>query len=135
MADVQIVNNLITWGISNATSIAAILAWVTKPIRDRISALEDWRRATDAKLADTPTSLGERLRELDKDATADEERNAALRRDVDKLEQQLGDAQDDVAQCVSQEEFRAYCNMVGQKIEKILETLSFIRGRTGGPST
>ncbi len=133
MADI-LLQNAITWLLANATSIGAILGWVTKPLRDKLSQLDDRLKAVESRLADTPGNLGERLRELDLGSTRAQEELDGLRRQLDDVLSQVREAQQDLSCCVSDEEFKAYVSLSSGKIEKMVETLGFIRGRMR-PST
>lgn len=138
MSDI-LLSNAITWLLANATSIGAIAQWVTKPLRDKLTQLgqeiADVRqdiREIKQKLVDTPTNLGERLRELDLASASCREEHGQKDKALEDLVEQLRELQQDLNKCVSDEEFRAYASVANLKMEKIVETLGWIRGRMGG---
>jgi chromosome segregation ATPase len=130
MADI-LLQNALTWVVSNATSIGAILAWVTKPLRDKLKEHEEQIKALQAILKDVPVDLGDRLRQLDRNETQCQDAREEIRRQLDDFLEQLRQVQQDLNQCVSDEEFKGYVAVSNQKIEKVVETLGFIRGRLG----
>ncbi len=135
MADV-LLQQALTWVVSNATSIGAVLLWLTKPLRDKLKDLGEQIKEIRQQLKDVPTDLGARLRELDIASTRCKDEHEATRRELDDVVRQFRELQQDFNACVSNEEFRAFAAMSNAKIEKVLEHLGFIRGRmrSGPPS-
>jgi Skp family chaperone for outer membrane proteins len=127
-----LLSNAITWVLANATSIGAIAQWVTKPLRDKLTQLDERVKAIETKLSDTPASLGERLRELDLGSERCREEHEQKEKALEDLVQQLRELQQDLNRCVSDEEFKAYVSVANGRMEKTLETLGWIRGRMGG---
>jgi hypothetical protein len=127
-----LLSNAITWLLANATSIGAIAQWVTKPLRDKLMQLDERIKSIEAKLTDTPTNLGERLRELDLGSERCREEHGQKGKALEDLVDQLRELQQDLNRCVSDEEFKAYVSVANGRMEKTLETLGYIRGRMGG---
>lgn len=139
----NLLQHAMTWLAANGTSVGGILLWVTKPLRDKLNALDDRLGKLEKVLGDprstlspdilSPAELTRAVEELRdwRESERDESR-LALRRDIDKLNKELRDMQSNMNHLVSDEEFRGFVAVTTSKTDKILASVGWIRGRLGG---
>jgi len=116
-----------TWLVSNGTALGVVYKWLTRPLEEKIAAINRELEKLDKRLEKidgyvnprasmvehTPT-IGEVIRRLEEIET--------WRRDLDEFRGQV----------VTDEEFRSYTNLAASKTESILKSLGWIKGRLGG---
>lgn len=120
-----------TWVVANGTSLLAVYRWLTAPIEAKIAAL-------DKKLAEELAKLDKRVEKVDgyvnPRASMVEHLPTVgeLVRRLEELEQLRRDFEEFRASVVTDEEFRSYTTLASGKLEKLVETLGWIKGRLGG---
>jgi len=120
-----------TWLSANGTSLFAVYRWLTAPIEAKIVAL-------DKKLEEKVAALDKRVEKVDgyvnPRASMVEHLPTVgeLVRRLEELEQWRRDFDEFRASVVTDEEFRAYTTLASGKLEKLVETLGWIKGRLGG---
>jgi hypothetical protein len=120
-----------TWVVANGTSLFSVYRWLTAPIEAKILAL-------DKKLEEKVAALDKRVEKVDgyvnPRASMVEHLPTIgeLVRRLQELEQWRRETEEFRASVVTDEEFRSYTTLASGKLEKLVETLGWIKGRLGG---
>lgn len=117
-----------------AASFASVFATLLRPVTRRLDALEVLVKKTETAAEAARTKAEAAEKEAKQCATATSE-IANNRREIDQLRQMVQDMQEQLRMSVTDEEFRSYTAQTGDKMERLLEAIGFIRGmlkRSGG---
>lgn len=121
---------VVTWLLANGSAISVVWKFLTAPIHQKIETIEKYyaeKFATyDKRLEKLDGYVNPRASMIDSAPTV-----AELVRRVQELEAWQKEVDELKAELVIHEEFRAYTATVAAKLEKLSETLGWIKGRIG----
>jgi hypothetical protein len=128
MAD-ELLTHVATWVAANGSSVGAMLLWVSRPLREKLVALEDRLAKLEKALGDPRSTLSPDVLSPSELTRAIEELRGWREKDIDEVRRLVRDMQANLNHLVSDEEFRGFITATNAKTDKILETLGWIRGR------
>jgi len=118
---------VLTWLAANGTALGVVYKWLTKPLEDKIAAINRELEKVDKRFEKIDGYVNPRASMVEHLPTIGE-----LVRRLEEVEQWRRDMEEFRASIVTDEEFRSYTTLAASKLEKVAETLGWIKGRLGG---
>lgn len=118
---------VVTWLAANGSALGVVYKWLTRPLEEKIALINRELEKLDKRVEKVDGYVNPRASMVEHLPTVGE-----LVRRLQELEEWRRDMDEFRASIVTDEEFRSYTALASSKLEKVVETLGWIKGRLGG---